>query len=223
MNTSNVSGFPKVAMQNNLSQPVAQWIKRTIDVSVAGLGLLFLAPFLGLLVAAIRLDSSGPAFYWHPRIGLGGKTFKMLKFRTMHIDAHAVLWEHLLKDPRLMAEWEQYQKLKHDPRVTRVGRFLRRLSLDELPQLLNVFNGTMSLVGLRPLTLEQRPLCGDYLKEYILIVPGITGLWQVSGRNEIPFKERMAYDRQYMREWSLWLDLWIFLKTFWVVLSGRGC
>ena len=157
MNTSNVSGFPKVAAQNNLSQPVAQWIKRLIDVTVAGLGLLFLAPFLGLLVAAIRLDSSGPAFYWHPRIGLGGKTFKMLKFRTMHIDAHAVLWEHLLKDPKLMAEWEQYQKLKHDPRVTRVGRFLRRLSLDELPQLLNVFNGTMSLVGLRPLTLEQRP------------------------------------------------------------------
>ena len=223
MSASNVSGFPRVAAQNNLSQPVAQWIKRLIDVTIAGLGLLFLAPFLGLLAAAIRLNSSGPAFYWHPRIGLGGKTFKMLKFRTMRIDAHAVLWEHLLKDPKLMAEWEQYQKLKHDPRVTRVGRFLRRLSLDELPQLWNVFNGTMSLVGLRPLTLEQRPLCGDYLEEYILVTPGITGLWQVSGRNEIPFKNRMAYDRQYLREWSLCLDLWIFLKTFWVVLRGRGC
>ena len=223
MSASNVSGYPKMAAQNILAQPVAQWIKRILDVTISGLGLLFMAPFLGVLAVAIRLDSSGPAFYWHPRIGQGGKTFKMLKFRTMHIDAHAVLWEHLLKDPQRMAEWEQYQKLKNDPRVTRVGRFLRRLSLDELPQLWNVFSGTMSLVGPRPLTLEQRLLCKDYYQEYIRILPGITGLWQVSGGNEIPFKDRMAYDRKYMHEWSLWLDLLIFLKTFWVVLRGRGC
>lgn len=223
MSASNVSGFQKAVAQNNLAKPVAQWIKRILDVTAAGMGLVFLAPFLALLAAAIRLDSSGPAFYWHPRIGQGGKTFKMLKFRTMHIDAHAVLWEHLLKDPVLVAEWEQYQKLKDDPRVTRVGRFMRRFSLDELPQLWNVFNGTMSLVGPRPLTLEQRSLCKDYYLEYITVLPGITGLWQVSGGNEIPFKDRMAFDLKYMRDWSLWLDVWIFLKTFWVVLRGRGC
>ncbi len=222
MSASNVNRLSKRITRNSLAQPFALWIKRFIDVFISGLGLLLLAPFLALLAVAIRLDSPGPAFYWHPRIGLGGKTFKMLKFRSMRIDAHAVLWEHLQKDPTLMAEWEQYQKLKKDPRVTRVGRLLRRFSLDELPQLWNVFTGSMSLVGPRPLTLEQRSMWGSAFEEYVRVLPGITGLWQVSGRNDIPMKDRIAYDRTYMRGWSLWLDCWIFLKTFWVVLRGPG-
>ncbi|HEY5903884.1 MAG TPA: undecaprenyl-phosphate galactose phosphotransferase WbaP, partial [Anaerolineales bacterium] len=209
-------------VRNNLLDSSAQFYKRLSDVLVSFLGALVISPLLLGIAALIALDSRGGVWYRQTRLGRDGKPFKLLKFRTMYRGADKVLKEALARDPSLRAEWDAYQKLKDDPRITRVGRWLRRFSLDELPQLWNVARGEMSLVGPRPITPDQRAPYGPAFKQYIRVTPGMTGLWQVTGRNETTFARRAALDVEYIQRWSLWLDVYILLKTAKIVLGRDG-
>jgi lipopolysaccharide/colanic/teichoic acid biosynthesis glycosyltransferase len=192
--------------------------KRLLDFSVAAIGLLLLAVPFALIALAIRLDSRGPVFYPHVRIGHHGRPFRMYKFRSMVVDAD------LAKAGMLGGSDTDAPlfKLKHDPRRTRVGQFLRRFSIDELPQLINVLQGHMSLVGPRPALPEEASQYNDFDAHRVVAVPGITGLWQVSGRSLLAFDEMVRMDVDYARDWSIWLDLSILARTIPVVLSGRG-
>jgi lipopolysaccharide/colanic/teichoic acid biosynthesis glycosyltransferase len=201
---------------------LAETIKRLIDVFGALVGLVSLLPIFLLLGFLIRLDSPGPVLYSQRRIGLGGAPFKLWKFRTMVADADERLGEHLGKNSDLQLNYSCFQKLWEDPRLTGLGRFLRRSSLDELPQLWNVLKGEMSLVGPRPFLPEQTEDYGAAYPLYITIRPGITGLWQVSGRNQLSFSERSRLDECYIRCWSLCLDWEILFRTLWVVLRRDG-
>lgn len=196
-------------------------IKIGLDVILAVLALLFLSPLL-LAVAGIVKADGGPALYAQTRIGRGGRRFHCLKFRTMVTDAELRLRDLLAADPAAAAEWAQTQKLTADPRVTGIGAVLRRTSLDELPQLLNVLTGAMSLVGPRPIVeAEMARYAGD-IAAYRAVRPGITGLWQVSGRSETSYARRVQLDVQYVNNWSLPRDLSILLRTIPAVLSRRG-
>ena len=197
-------------------------VKRCMDVALTIVGALAALP-LGLLIAlAIKLDSPGPALYAQRRLGQGGRPIEVYKFRTMVNNADEMLTSHLQTHPELCQEWEKYQKLRHDPRVTRVGNFLRKTSLDELPQLWNVFRGSMSLVGPRPIVESEIDRYGRVYMAYSLVKPGITGLWQVSGRNNTSYIERVRLDHYYVNNWSVWMDIWILARTIPVVLLGKG-
>ena len=210
-----------LSLQNALDRPFALAVKRGFDV-LASLGaLLFLSPALVLIVFAIRRDG-GPALFSQKRLGADGQVFGCLKFRTMVVDAEARLEEILATDPEREAQWRAYQKLDDDPRITAVGKFLRMTSLDELPQLINVLKGDMSLVGPRPMTLDQQDAYGAALMEYQRVRPGLTGLWQVNGRNQTTFEERARMDRYYVRNWSLWRDAVIVVRTVREVLFSSG-
>lgn len=185
------------------------------------LGVVALPLFLAIMVA-VKLDSPGPIFYGHYRLGRRGRPFTAWKFRSMVTNADAVLRQHLIDNHLLREEWERERKLKSDPRITRVGRFLRRTSLDELPQLWNVLQGEMSLVGPRPIVDEEIAYYDDKYELYKRVHPGITGLWQVSGRNDVTYAERVNLDAYYVRNWSVWLDIYILLRTIWVVMIGDG-
>ena len=196
--------------------------KRALDVIGAGLGLVLLAPFFLVVALLVRADG-GPAFYAHQRVGRGGKLFGCLKFRSMVIDSQARLEALLASDPAARAEWEATRKLKNDPRITRIGRFLRSTSLDELPQLINVLRGEMSLVGPRPVQeAEIDRYYGASAAHYMAVRPGITGLWQVSGRSETSYESRVALDVSYVSRPSMLADLSILLRTPVAVLSRRG-
>ena len=196
-------------------------IKRGADVVVSLTGIAALAPVLALLVVVLKLGG-GSAVFAHTRLGRNGRLFKCYKFRTMHTDAEHRLSDLLSKDEEAKHEWETHFKLKADPRVTSLGRILRKTSLDELPQLFNVLKGDMSLVGPRPVIEEELRLYGDYASDYLTVRPGITGLWQVSGRNDLDYDERVSLDVTYIRQWTLTLDLRILLKTVFVVFTHRG-
>ncbi len=221
--TWNISGIVTIKLNYNLFRPINKYIKFIFDRLCAFFFILFTIPIYPLIALIIKLDSKGPVLYKQTRVGKNGKLFKVYKFRTMYIDADQKLKEILEKDPQARKEWETYRKLKNDPRVTRIGKFLRKTSLDELPQVINILKGEMSLVGPRPVTQEE---IENYYKEtvkyYYSVLPGITGLWQVSGRNELDFNARLLLDEFYVLNWSLELDLEIILKTVTVVLTGRG-
>lgn len=196
--------------------------KRAMDVAIAGLALLVALPFFMLVAALVRADG-GPAFFAHGRVGRGGRVFGCLKFRSMVVDSQARLEALLAADPAARAEWEQTRKLRHDPRITRIGHFLRATSLDELPQLINVLKGEMSIVGPRPVTqAELDRYYGAAAAHYLSVRPGITGLWQVSGRSETSYDQRVALDVAYVSQPSLLADIRILLKTPLAVLSRRG-
>jgi Undecaprenyl-phosphate galactose phosphotransferase WbaP len=209
-------------LRNNLLSRSAQLTKKVLDTFLATLALLLLAPFFGLVALAIYLDSPGRVFYHQARLGKEGKVFHLVKFRTMQLNAGEILKKELARDPAIKLEWDTYQKLKHDPRITRVGKLLRKFSLDELPQLWNILHGDMSMVGPRPIMIDQQLPYGSYYKGYIKVRPGITGLWQVSGRNRTSFARRAELDNEYIQRWSLWLDMYIFFKTAKVVLWRDG-
>ena len=177
-------------------------------------------PLIGILAFLVVLDGSAP-LYRQLRVGRNGKIFRMLKIRTMVPDAEHTLQDYLEKNPEARAEWEHKQKLRYDPRITRLGLFLRKSSLDELPQLWNVLRGDMSLIGPRPMLVDQRPLYPS-LSYYYLLRPGITGLWQVSDRNESSFVDRAKFDTDYYNDLSLQMDLSIFVRTIGTVLRGTG-
>lgn len=206
----------------NLNNAGPRYFKRTIDLIGSIFGILFLSPFIGLLALLIVLDSEGSPIYQQIRVGKEGRRFKFYKLRTMYDNADQLLDEHLNRDPAMREEWEQYQKLARDPRVTRVGRILRSLSLDELPQLYNVLIGDMSLVGPRPFFPQQEDCYGDRITYYRRVRPGLTGMWQISGRNEKTFYERTFLDEYYVRNWSIWLDIYILARTIPTVLFHRG-
>lgn len=196
--------------------------KRALDIIGAGVGLVLLAPFFLIVALLVRADG-GPAFFAHQRVGRGGKLFGCLKFRSMVIDSQARLEALLANDPAARAEWEATRKLKNDPRITRIGHFLRSTSLDELPQLINVLRGEMSLVGPRPVQeAEIDRYYGASAAHYMAVRPGITGLWQVSGRSETSYESRVALDVSYVSRPSLLADLSILLRTPVAVLSRRG-
>jgi Undecaprenyl-phosphate galactose phosphotransferase WbaP len=197
-------------------------LKRLIDVVVSGFILIALAPLFVLIAAVIKLTSAGPVLYSHVRHGRQGKTFKALKFRTMVANADRVLLEYLDKHPQYVLEWQRDHKLRDDPRVTRIGRWLRRFSLDELPQIFNVLAGQMSLVGPRPIVQAEIQKYGRGYGLYTRVLPGLTGLWQISGRNNTTYEERVAFDEYYVRNWSIWMDTYILLRTVSVVLTAEG-
>jgi len=209
-------------VNNNLLSTRAQFLKKLIDVVGSFAGILLTAPFFALAALLIKLDSPGRVFYRQLRVGSQGKIFYLLKFRTMHQDADKILAQKFLENPALKQEWDCYQKLKKDPRVTRIGHFLRKFSLDEFPQLINIVRGEMSLVGPRPILMEQREIYGSTYKDYIQVTPGLTGLWQVSGRNGTSFTRRAELDNEYIQRWSIWMDIYILLKTVKVVLWSDG-
>jgi Undecaprenyl-phosphate galactose phosphotransferase WbaP len=199
-----------------------QRVKRAFDLVFAAL-LALAAALPALLIAlAIALDSRGPVLFDHTRIGKGRRAFRLWKFRSMSHHAGARLAEYLAANPGRAREWDQTHKLRADPRVTRVGRFLRKTSLDELPQLWNVLRGDMSLIGPRPIVSQETPKYGVGFALYSQVLPGLTGLWQVSGRNDTHYSRRVDLDCQYIRNWSVALDLKILLKTAGVVVRGRG-
>jgi len=214
--------FPELAAATGLLLPDPQRLKRVFDILFTVCLALAAMP-LGILIAlAIMLDSRGGVFFAHSRVGKGGKTFRLWKFRSMIAGSDEILARYLERNPSLVHEWELTHKLKDDPRVTRVGRLLRKTSLDELPQIWNVLRGDMSMVGPRPIVSEESAKYGPAFALSTQVRRGLTGLWQVSGRNDINYKRRVALDCQYIRNWSLWLDTKILLKTGPVVLGRRG-
>ncbi len=209
-------------VQANLLRPGARFAKRTLDLALVCAGLPFALVFTLVVAVLIPLTSRGPVFYGQTRLGRDGRRFTAWKFRTMVKDADAVLARWLLDHPDLRTEWERDHKLRNDPRVTWVGRFLRKTSLDELPQLWNIIVGDMSLVGPRPIVDAEVPKYGERFALYRKVRPGLTGLWQVSGRNDTTYEERVALDTYYVRNWSVWLDIHIILRTVRVVVCGSG-
>jgi len=209
-------------LKNNLANFWNKLVKRTFDMIVGFLLFICLMPVMLIVAITVKLDSPGPVFFHHQRIGRLGKKFMCYKFRTMVDNAQEMLGEILIKNPRLQMEWDQHYKLRNDPRITRVGKFLRWTSLDEFPQLINVLKGEMSLVGPRPITRKEIPFFDSFIYDYYLVRPGITGLWQVSGRSEIDYKSRGRLEAWYIRNWSLWLDITILFRTVAAVLARRG-
>jgi UDP-galactose-lipid carrier transferase len=207
--------------RNNLRQPLARAVKIIFDLSVASFVLLLCLPVF-LIVAVLNRREGGSALFAHTRIGANGRRFRCFKFRTMVVDAERVLCAALAADPELAAEWAATRKLRSDPRVTPIGRFLRATSIDELPQLFNVLRLDMSLVGPRPIVDQEVDRYGRDIAYYYDTRPGITGLWQVSGRSDTTYEERVQLDSWYVRNWTLWHDITILAKTFPAVLRRRG-
>jgi undecaprenyl-phosphate galactose phosphotransferase len=212
-----------IKIRNNLHSIFNQFLKNIFDYTVSLIFLPILLPTIAIFALLIKIDSPGPVFFGHNRIGKNGKVIKVYKFRTMYRDSHERLKKILESDPLAKEEWDTFYKLKDDPRVTKVGTFLRKTSLDELAQIFNVLKGNMSLVGPRPVIKDE---ITKYYKEnaeyYYLAKPGITGLWQVSGRNEVEYDERVSLDIWYILNWSILLDIVILLKTIRVVLMREG-
>jgi Undecaprenyl-phosphate galactose phosphotransferase WbaP len=199
-----------------------RFLKRGLDIALIVIASPVLLLIFAAIAAAIRIGSPGPIFYSHRRIRHHGMAFTMWKFRTMCVNSAQVLDDYLATHPEARAEWRQTHKLKRDPRVTRVGAFLRRTSLDELPQLWNVFTGSMSLVGPRPIVAAEVEKYGAHFSDYCLVKPGLTGLWQVSGRSSCSYPERVQLDRRYAHNWSLSGDIKILARTFRSVVNQDG-
>ena len=210
---------------NESVQPVVQRdlsLGRQIDVLLSISALIFLAPLMLMVALLVYIVDPGPVFFGHRRLGKNGQTFRCWKFRSMVVDADARLCALLESDPVARAEWEADHKLRDDPRVTRIGHFLRKSSLDELPQFFNVLRGDMSLVGPRPIVADEIVKYGRYFTNYCRVRPGITGLWQISGRNDVSYRRRVALDVAYVRSKSVVLDLGILLLTVPRVVARRG-
>lgn len=222
VNTKSVGGMLGLEVCQQALVPQRQWPKRLLDLAMTIVGGLCILPLIGLIALWIKLESPGPVFYSQKRVGQGGREFEAWKFRSMVPDAENVLNQYLEANPDRREEWERDRKLRDDPRITPVGRFLRRTSLDELPQLWNVLKGEMSLVGPRPIVRDEIPKYGDHFPAYSVVRGGITGLWQVSGRSDTTYRERVNFDVYYVRNWSVWLDLYILFRTIETVLFRKG-
>ena len=217
------SNLNYIQVNNNFKYLLNSIVKRFYDIILSIILLPILLVIIFIIAFFIKLTSKGPIFYGHKRVGRYGKTIKVLKFRSMYQDADVRLKEILANDMEAKKEWETYYKLKNDPRVTPVGKFLRKTSLDELPQIFNVIKGDMSFVGPRPVIQDE---IDKYYKElasyYYMVRPGITGLWQISGRNDIDYDTRVAKDSWYVLNWSVWLDIVILFKTPGAVFQRKG-
>lgn len=196
--------------------------KRAIDLVIASLALIPFLPLFGLVALVVALFEGTPVLYRHPRVGYARRPFLCLKFRTMVANGDEVLRRYLQASPEAAGEWAKTRKLKNDPRVTVVGSVLRKLSLDELPQLINVLRGDMSIVGPRPIVADEVVMYGADVHYYFMARPGLTGPWQVGGRSDERYEDRIALDRAYVENWSLWKDVSIMLKTVPAVVNSRG-
>jgi exopolysaccharide production protein ExoY len=213
---------PLSEAEASAAAPIGGSRKRCFDI-IAAIGLiLLLIPLILLVAAAIKLADRGPVLFRHRRIGRNGKPFYCLKFRTMAVNAEDLLQRHLACDPEAAREWAADHKLRRDPRITSLGHGLRKTSLDELPQLLNIVMGDMSLVGPRPIVAAEIPKYGEAIGHYYSARPGLTGAWQVSGRNDVDYSRRVMFDKQYVEQWNFSQDLLIVAKTVRVVLTSRG-
>ena len=217
-----IGGILGLEVGHNLLNKGQMVSKRAMDLFLVILSLPLLIPLFGFIALLIKMDSKGPVFYHQKRIGFGGKEFKMWKFRSMHQNAETLLSKYLEENEDLRAEWEAQHKLKNDPRITRIGKFLRKYSLDEIPQLINVFIGEMGLVGPRPIVNKEILFYNKRFELYTHVIPGMTGMWQISGRSDTSYDKRVGLDEYYVRNWSIWLDLYIFLHTFAVVIQSKG-
>jgi lipopolysaccharide/colanic/teichoic acid biosynthesis glycosyltransferase len=220
------SGRPLWRSQRLIATPSAFFryavIKRVVDVALVVISVPVLLLVMGAVSALVVWSSPGPVFYSHRRILKGGVFFSMWKFRTMCVNSAEVLDEYLARHPEARTEWNKTHKLRNDPRITPIGSFLRRYSVDELPQLWNVLVGQMSLVGPRPIVAAEVEKYGERFDCYCRVKPGLTGLWQVSGRSELSYEERVALDCEYVERWSLLRDGVILLKTFSSVIKQDG-
>ncbi|MCQ2613232.1 MAG: undecaprenyl-phosphate galactose phosphotransferase WbaP [Treponemataceae bacterium] len=222
MQMRDIAGILGYSSTQQLSFKANLILKRIIDIGIILFFSPFILPVFLVLMFLTKVTSKGPIFYGHKRVGKNGKEFKCWKFRSMGIDSAERLEEILATDPVRRAEWEKDRKFSDDPRVTKFGRILRKTSLDELPQLINVLTGEMSLVGPRPVTEPELVKYGEY-KDYVLsVTPGLSGMWQVSGRSDTAYEERVSLDTFYINNWSIWMDIWILIKTVWVVLNHKG-
>ena len=211
-----------LSIRNNLARRRNRLAKRIFDLVATVIGGLLILPILLILAVLVGIDNKGCVIFAHRRVGRKGKLFPCYKFQSMVPDAQERLEEYLAQNPEARKEWEESFKLTNDPRVTKLGAFLRKTSLDELPQLWNVLIGDMSLVGPRPIVAKEIERYGDYIREYYMVPPGITGLWQVNGRSDTTYEERVAMDTWYVRNWSVWIDLVYLFKTVKTVFSGKG-
>jgi Undecaprenyl-phosphate galactose phosphotransferase WbaP len=217
-----LDGHLALELRNNLLEPINGLVKRAIELLILVLVSAIVIPLVLVLAAGVAIESPGPVLFRQQRVGRNGRGFEILKFRTMHLGAEERLLAHLASSPEAEQEWRRHQKLRNDPRLTRVGRFLRRYSLDELPQLWNILRGEMSLVGPRAITAQELCLYRDRAHLYTSVLPGLSGLWQVSGRSYLSYEDRVRLDAYYVRNWSVWLDLAILAKTPLTVLGARG-
>ena len=214
-----MGGMEMVNQERMRSLRLQKWL---LDKMLSLIAFVLLAPFFVIIAILVKATSRGPVFYRHRRLGRYGKPMRIWKFRTMYADADVRLKELLATDPKAAAEWKANFKLRHDPRVTLFGRFLRKTSLDEIPQLFNVFAGDMALVGPRPIVEEEVSRYGSAYAIFSSAKPGVMGLWQVSGRSDTDYARRVAFDVEYVLNWSPWLDGWILMRTFFSVISLRG-
>jgi exopolysaccharide production protein ExoY len=197
--------------------------KRYFDICVALFSIFLWLPLLCLIAIAVKFVGRGPILYRHRRVGRNGKAFDCLKFRTMVVDADAILHRHLSTNCEAAREWKENHKLRSDPRITPLGAVLRKTSLDELPQLFNILKGDMSFVGPRPIVVAEVAKYGEFITHYMCARPGLTGPWQVGGRNDVDYARRVALDSQYVENWSFWRDVAIITKTVRVIVTSRGC
>lgn len=207
---------------HNLTKPSSLLVKRIIDLLILLVMSPIVVPVSFVVAVIVKLTSPGPIFYGHKRVGKDGKEFKCWKFRSMVINADKMLDKILAEHPEMREEWERDRKFANDPRVTKIGKILRKTSIDELPQLWNVLVGEMSFIGPRPVTEPELARYGDKKELILSVLPGLSGMWQISGRSATGYEERVNLDLYYIQNWSVWLDLWIILKTAWVVLKGKG-
>lgn len=222
VNPKNIGGILALEVCQQVFLPSRRLLKRSIDLLLTCILAIFVAPLAILIAIAIRIDSRGPVFYPQRRIGRGGREFSAWKFRSMMPDADARLAAFLRENPEMREEWARQHKLSKDPRITRIGSFLRSTSLDELPQLWNILRGEMSLVGPRPIVKAEIDRYGQSFETYTYVPSGLTGLWQVSGRSDTTYAQRVQLDCFYVNNWSVWLDLCILFRTIGVVLSRSG-
>lgn len=223
VSAKDLGGMLGLEVNQALIQPMARLTKRVLDLLLGVTVAVVTLPLQALIYAAVRVSSPGPVLFGQQRVGLDGEIFTAWKFRTMVTNAEEVLAAHLAEHPELVAQWNAYRKLRgRDPRVTWVGRWLRKTSLDELPQIWNVLAGHMSLIGPRPIMVGESEQYGGGIDLYCKVRPGITGLWQISGRANTTFQARVEFDEYYVRNWSVWLDLWILAKTVKTVLLAEG-
>lgn len=217
-----LGGILGFSATHNLTKRWNLFVKRLIDIVLCLIAAIIVVPVSIVIAIGIKATSPGPVFYGHKRVGKNGKYIKCWKFRSMYKNSQEMLEKILAEDPVRRAEWEKDRKFIDDPRVTNFGKFLRKTSLDELPQLWNIFIGEMSFVGPRPVTESELEKYGEYADYILTVTPGLSGMWQISGRSDTGYEERINLDTYYIQNWSVWLDIWIIIKTVWVVINGKG-